>query len=213
MTEVSRRVVWASRLGAALLRALALTWRVRFANGDVTRDMRQRKQPVIYALWHGNLLPLLFAHRNRGIAVMISEHSDGEIIARIAQHLGFGTVRGSTSRGAARALLNACREVEAGHDLAVTPDGPRGPAHSVAPGTLVIAQRTGAPVLPVFAGVSRAWQLRSWDRFMIPKPFATVTVAYGPLLWVATDTPRDAINETERVRQGITAAYELAKEA
>src|SRR5688572_8805341 len=106
------RVRWLAGVGAFVLRALALTWRVRFANPQVKREMSERKQPVIFALWHGNLLLLLYAHRGRGIAVMISEHSDGEIIARIARSLGFETVRGSTSRGAARALLNACREVE-----------------------------------------------------------------------------------------------------
>jgi lysophospholipid acyltransferase (LPLAT)-like uncharacterized protein len=86
----------------------------------------------------------------------------------IAKAIGFRLIRGSTSRGAARALLGACRELESGFDIAVTPDGPRGPAGSVAPGALVISQRTGAPMVPVAASAKSAWRLRSWDRFLIP---------------------------------------------
>jgi lysophospholipid acyltransferase (LPLAT)-like uncharacterized protein len=207
------RVIWFARLGGVLLRALAFTWRVRFANPEVVRALNDMKQPFIYSLWHGQLLPLIWAHRKRGIAIMVSEHSDGEIIARVAYALGFRTVRGSTSRGAARALLRACQEIESGVDVAVTTDGPRGPAKTVAPGVLVIAQRTGAPMVPTAASTSRAWRLRSWDQFMIPKPFARVTVAYGQPIRVAADSPRDAISETENVRAAIEHATELAGKA
>jgi lysophospholipid acyltransferase (LPLAT)-like uncharacterized protein len=193
-----------------ILRTLASTWRVRFLNPRVISDVHASGERVIYVLWHGSLLPLLWSHRRRDIAVIVSEHSDGEIIARIALALGFRTVRGSTSRGAARALLGACREVESGHDLAVTVDGPRGPAGTVAPGAPVIAQRTGAAMVPVDAWASSAWRLRSWDRFMIPKPFARVTVAYDNPIRVAADAARDATDERERVRAGIERAGQAA---
>lgn len=190
------------RLGTGLLRLLALTWRVRFTNPEVVEALRARRQPFLYILWHGQLLPLLWLHRRRGIAVIISEHRDGELIARVAEAIGFRTVRGSTSRGAARALLGATREVEAGRDLAVTVDGPRGPAGSVAPGALIISQRSGAPMVPTAASASRAWRLRSWDRFMIPKPFARILVTYGDPLTIAAGSARDAAaeEEVERVR-------------
>ena len=102
---------------------------------------------MIYSLWHGHLLPLLYHHRDQGVVVLISEHGDGEIIARIATNLGYRTVRGSTSRGAARALARRWRasSMRVG-TLAVTPDGPRGPAKSFAPGVAIVAQRTRAPV-------------------------------------------------------------------
>jgi lysophospholipid acyltransferase (LPLAT)-like uncharacterized protein len=208
-----RRITWLSRLGAGALRALASTWRVRFINPDVARAFDERREPFIYVLWHGQLLPLMWTHRNKAISVMISEHSDGEIIARVAHSLGFRTVRGSTSRGAARALLGACREVEAGHSLAITPDGPRGPAHTVAPGAVAIAQRTGAAMIPTAMTTSNAWHLRSWDRFTIPKPFARVTVAYGEPIRVAADAPREAARELDAVRSGIDAATEMAVRA
>lgn len=208
--DTPRAVVWISRVGALLIRALALTWRVRYVNRAVVDDLRARKQPFVYILWHGQLLPLLWTHRDREIAVIISEHRDGEIIARVAASLGFRLVRGSSSRGAARALLNASRELETGHDLAVTVDGPRGPARVVAPGALVIAQRTEAPLVPTAAVTTRAWHLRSWDRFMIPKPFAAITVSYGEPLRIAADSPRGAAEQVDSVRDAIDRATTLA---
>ncbi|HEU4995868.1 MAG TPA: lysophospholipid acyltransferase family protein [Gemmatimonadaceae bacterium] len=197
-------------LGTWIIRALAATWRVRFVNPDVCKPRRDRDEPIIYVLWHGQILPLLWTHRKRDISVIISRHRDGEIIARIAKSLGFRLVRGSTSRDAARALLNASREIEAGHDLAVTVDGPRGPAGVVAPGALVIAQRTGVVLIPTGASASRAWRLRSWDRFLVPKPFARVTVAYGQPIRVAPGNPRDATQHVERVRDAIETAIASA---
>ncbi len=198
--------------GTALLRLLAATWRVRVTNPEIVDDLRARRQPFVHVLWHGQLMPLLWAHRARGISVIISEHRDGEMIARVAQKLGCRTVRGSTSRGAARALLRACREVEEGHDLAITVDGPRGPAGSVAPGALVISQRTKAPLVPTAASASRAWRLKSWDRFMIPKPFAKVVVTYGAPIIVEADNARDATEDVDRVRLAMNAASDAARE-
>ena len=205
-----RRVSRLAALGTMFLRALASTWRVRWINAAVRNALDEKRLAYIYVLWHGELLPLLWAHRDRGVAVMISEHSDGEIIARVAHRLGYRTVRGSTSRGAARALLAACRELESRVSLAVTPDGPRGPAHSVAPGAAMIAQRTGAPLLPVSATASSAWRLKSWDGFMIPRPFATITVAYGDPIFVRADSVRDAAAETQLVTSGMAMATERA---
>ena len=205
-----RKIAWLSGIGTLLIRALALTWRVRYVNRAVVDGLRERKEAFLYLLWHGQLLPLLWTHRDRQIAVMISEHRDGEIIARVGSALGFRLVRGSTSRGAARALLNASREIESGHDVAVTVDGPRGPAGVVAPGALVIAQRTGAPMIPTAAATNRAWRLRSWDRFMIPKPFAVITVAYGEPIRMSADTPRDAAEQVDDVRDAIDAATTMA---
>ena len=207
---VSRRAARLARTGGVLLRALAATWRVSFKNPEVVSDLRLRRQPFIYLLWHGTLLPLTWVHRNRNVVAMISEHSDGEIIARIVQSIGYRTVRGSTSRGAARALLGACRVIEEGACLAVTPDGPRGPAESVAPGAAVIAHRTGAPMVPVSLQASSAWRLNSWDRFMIPKPFARLTVAYGDPILVDAASARDAARETELIRAGISLAARRA---
>ena len=202
-SPVDAKTRWIARLGVWLVRALAITWRVDYVNRDFLRTAREARSPVIFTLWHGQLLPLLWTHRHQQVAVMISEHRDGEIIARIAAALGFRLVRGSTSRGATRALLGACQEIESGFDVAVTVDGPRGPAGVVAPGALVVAQRTGASMLPTIATATRGWRLRSWDRFLVPKPFARVTVAYGTPVRVEAGRPRDAADQVEVVREAL----------
>jgi lysophospholipid acyltransferase (LPLAT)-like uncharacterized protein len=194
------RVRWIVRAGTLLIRLLGMTWRVRWLNEETVGPMRASGRRVIFTLWHGELLPLLWAHRGQGIAVVISEHRDGEIIARIAERLGYTTVRGSTSRGGGRALIGLMRAIQAGHDGAVTPDGPRGPAHVFAPGAAIAAQRTGASLLMVRAAASRAWRLKSWDRFLIPKPFATVRVIYGAIVPMDVGSPREAALEAPRLQ-------------
>ena len=198
MTE--RRLRWSVRLGAVVIRALAATWRYRVSNDAELRAARSAGRRVIFIPWHGELLPLIWHHRSQNIALVVSEHRDGEIIARIAETLGYSTVRGSSSRGGSRALIGLMREIEAGRDAAVTPDGPRGPAHVFAPGAAIAAQRTGALLVPIRAAASRAWRLRSWDRFLIPKPFARVDVTYGPLTPVMAGSPREAAEQAPRLQ-------------
>ena len=203
----SRKIRWSSRFGAAFIQAIARTWRFRSVNEDAYRAERSAGRPVVLALWHGEMLPLLFYHRNREIAVLVSEHGDGEIIARILAAFGFRLVRGSSSRGAARALIAVDRELEAGFDVGITPDGPRGPRHSVAPGALLAAHRAGVRIVPLAASASAFWQLGSWDRFMIPKPFARVTIAYGDPLLVEGGSSREAGEKTELLANAMTVAH------
>ena len=205
MADEARKLRWTVRVGAALLRLLASTWRVRTVNGGPLDDARRAGQPILFVLWHGELLPLLWHQRARGVAVVISEQRDGEIIAQIAHSLGYRTVRGSSSRGASRALHGLTRVIDTGIDGAITPDGPRGPARVFAPGAAVAAQRTGAPLVPIRAMASRAWRLRSWDRFLIPKPFARVTVTIGPLTHVIADSPRAAAEQTDQLQRILDA--------
>lgn len=186
------RVRWAVRLGVPLLRLLARTWRVREVGREGWRGRRAERQAVVVALWHGQMLPLLAHHRDEGVGVLVSEHRDGEIIARVVEAFGFATVRGSTSRGGSRALLEIVASLRRGREIAVTPDGPRGPRHHFAPGALVAAHRAGVPVVGVVAHVDRAWRLRSWDRFEIPKPFARIAVAYSAPTPVTGPTARAA---------------------
>ncbi len=178
--------------GGVVLRALASTWRYRVVGAQALESLRAEKTPFIFSLWHGQLLPLIWHHRSEGVAILVSEHRDGELIARIASSIGYRLIRGSTTRGGDRALLALVKELRSGGEVAVTPDGPRGPARSYAPGAVVAAQRAGAPILPIAAHADRAWYLSSWDRFMIPKPFATVTVAYGKIGRVAATSSRAA---------------------
>jgi len=178
--------------GSAALRAIASTWRFRIRGGEHLAGLRAAGTPFIFSLWHGQLLPLIWHHRGQHVAILVSEHRDGELIARIARSIGYRLIRGSTTRGGGRALLALVRTLEAGTEVAVTPDGPRGPAFEFAPGALVAAHRTGAPLLPIAAHADRAWRLSSWDGFIIPKPFARVTVAYGAPVRVDAESPRGA---------------------
>jgi len=196
--SVERRLRWLTRGGYYAIRALAATWRLRVVHREPVDALRARGEPLVFAFWHGQMLPLLYQHRDEGVAILISAHRDGELIARVAHRFGFRTVRGSTSRGGGRALLGLVRELEQGREVAVTPDGPRGPAERFAPGALVAAQRAGAHIVPVAATAHAAWRLKSWDRFMIPEPFARVSVAYGPPTRVLAATARDAGGEAER---------------
>lgn len=202
----ARKVAWATRAGVWLVRLLGWTWRIRVINGEAIRRFRAERRPIVFALWHGQLLPLLYQHRREGVVVLISEHTDGEIIARVARAFGFGTVRGSTSRGAARALLELASVLESGHDVALTPDGPRGPAKSFAPGVMVVAQRAGAPIVGVVATADRAWRLKSWDRFLIPKPFARIAVSYVDPVEVDAGNAREAADRADGVRDAMMQA-------
>jgi hypothetical protein len=217
MTAVSKRFTRAvgpgglSLLGAALVRVLGATWRIRLVNEGPYRAEVNRGRSVVLVLWHGTMLPLLYHHRARHIAILISEHGDGEIIARVAERLGLSLVRGSSSRGGARALVALGQMLDAGYDVAMTPDGPRGPAQSIAPGALVASHRTDAPVVALAIAVSRAWRLSTWDRFIIPKPFARITIAYGTPSRVVADSPREAGNATDWLRAQMDDAERAAR--
>lgn len=189
---------------------LSRTWRIRVVNGEYVRELRRTGRPFIFALWHGQLLPLLWHHRREGVLILISEHRDGELVAQAAQSLGYGLIRGSSTRGGERALISLVRELQSGHEVAITPDGPRGPAKTFAPGALVAAQRSDSFILPVAASADRAWRLRSWDRFIIPKPFARVTVAYGAPTKVLASSSRAAAEEGPRFERLLNEAVEIA---
>ena len=208
-----RRIRWIVRVGVVALRLLALTWRLRRVRPQLFDDPVRDRVPTVFVLWHGQLLPLLAVHRNTRIAVLISEHADGEIVARVAERLGFRTVRGSTSRGAGRALIEMARELANGGSIGVTPDGPRGPDHSFAPGAVIAAQRAGVEIVPLAAAASRSWRLKSWDRFMIPKPFSRVAITYGAREGVLATGARDAAEEVWRFQASLEAMERAAAAA
>jgi lysophospholipid acyltransferase (LPLAT)-like uncharacterized protein len=208
-----QRIARLARAGVVLVRLLGRTWRIGASHTEEIKRLRAAGRPIVFSLWHGELLPLLYHHRGEGVTVLISEHGDGEIIARIAESLGYRTVRGSTSRSAARALLELVREVEDGHDLAITPDGPRGPAKSVAPGVAVVANRSAASVIGAAVFAPSAWRLRSWDRFLIPRPFARVSIAYSDSAVIEGGDAREAALEAARVGAMMQEAERRAREA
>ena len=167
----------------------SLSWRVE---GMDRLRFEGLGRPPIMAFWHGRVFTATYFFRNRGIVVMISENFDGEWIARIIESFGYGTSRGSTSRGGQRALLQLKREMEQGRPTGFAVDGPRGPARKVQPGVVWLAKLTGNPVVPFHMEASKYWSLGSWDRTQIPRPFSTVALTVGSPI----DVPADATEAT-----------------
>jgi len=181
------------------MRLIAGSWRIGTEHEERWRPLYQARRPIVYLLWHEVLLPLLWHHRRQGVVIVVSENRDGQYLSDFARVLGYRSVRGSSSRGAARALLGAVRELQSGYSVAFTPDGPRGPRRELKPGVVAAAQRGGAVIVPVHARADRAWRLNSWDRFLIPKPAARVTVSYGRPFEVSPGDEGLAVGLTEAV--------------
>jgi lysophospholipid acyltransferase (LPLAT)-like uncharacterized protein len=182
-------------LGYPLINALGhtLTWRVEgMEHLDAIRA--QGRQPVM-AFWHSRILHATFYFRRRGIVVITSENFDGEWIARIIERFGYGTARGSTTRGGIKAMKQLVRDMQEGKPAGFTVDGPRGPARVVQPGAIWLAKETGNPVLPFHLEAARHWTLGSWDRTQIPKPFSTVALVVGEPLYVAADATAEQIEQ------------------
>lgn len=164
---------------APAVKLLAASWRISTVHEERWRPLYEARRAHVFLLWHEALLPLLWQHRHQGITIVVSAARDGQYLADFAATLGYGAVRGSSSRGAARALLGAVRELQAGRAVAFTPDGPQGPRREIKPGVVAAAQRAGAVVIPLHAEAGWAWRLNSWDRLLIPRPAARVRISYG----------------------------------
>lgn len=185
-------------VGAPIIRVLGSTWRWRVEGAEHLETATGGGQPAIHAFWHGRILPGTIYFKDRGIVVITSQNFDGEWIARIIHKFGFGTARGSSSRGARRALMQLVRDVKS-RSVAFSVDGPRGPAEVAQPGALWLSKVTGHPVLPFHFEAASHWSLKSWDRTQIPKPFTTVAVVFAPP-FVVPPASDDGVLEEYRKR-------------
>jgi lysophospholipid acyltransferase (LPLAT)-like uncharacterized protein len=181
----------AGTLGPVLIRALGSTWRITVRGERTVEDLHASGRPAVFAFWHGVLLALEYYCRNRNIQVLSSLHRDGEISARVMEALGYGVVRGSSSRGSARGLVRMLERARSGLDLAITPDGPKGPAREAKSGIFYLAERSGGALVPVGVAARPAARLSSWDGFMVPLPFARVAIVYGTELHWDASTEAD----------------------
>jgi lysophospholipid acyltransferase (LPLAT)-like uncharacterized protein len=175
-------------IGPFLIRALGATLRIELVGRQNLAQIRAQNKSVIYAFWHGRMLISAYSHRNRGIHILISQHRDGEFIARIIERLGFVTVRGSTTRGGTKAIFEMCEKASSGYDVGVTPDGPKGPGFCVHPGIIYMAQRSGLSIVPITNSAQHRWALSSWDGFIIPRPFSRAVVMLGEPINVPPDS-------------------------
>jgi len=198
-----------SALGYPIVAALGSTLRWRAEGLEHLEEVvRGGRQPIM-AFWHGRILPATVYFRRRGIVVITSENFDGEWIAGIIERFGYGTARGSTSRGGRKALRQLTREMAAGRPAAFTLDGPRGPARVAQAGAVWLAKTTGNPVVPFHIEADRHWTLNSWDRTQIPKPFAVSAIAIGEPLFVDQDTDAAGLEIVTRALQQQLQALEL----
>jgi len=176
-------------LSIALLRA---TLRVELLNNHHYTELQDRRVPILFALWHGRMFLPIDAHRHQSVVTMASKSHDGNIVTAWLEKNGYLVTRGSSSRGGSEALRRMVRQVKAGRNVALTVDGPRGPAHVVQAGVVRLARLTNAWILPISFSSSWPLFLRSWDRYLLPKPFSRNVVAYGEPFVVSKEMSDEA---------------------
>lgn len=178
-------------VGAGLTRLLGRTLRCAFINYETEQRLRRAGDPIL-ACWHSQLFFFLYYYRDQALPVIMSHSADGEILARVANSLGFFPVRGSSSRGGMAAFREVVRLLKEGRGTGFAPDGPRGPRCRVQPGIIELARASGRPILPASFAASRRVVFNSWDRFVLPLPFSRVVVIYGEPLEVRPDDDGEA---------------------
>ena len=195
--------------GALVIRTIGATWRVRTEDRELFDRARTMGPQLIFSFWHGRLLPLLLAHSYEKIHVLASEHADGEMLGQTIRRLGYGHVRGSSTRGGMRALRELSEKVRAGFDVGLTVDGPRGPRGVVKSGAIEVARQTGAVIIPLTSASEHHKTFSSWDAFELPHPFSRVVVRYGEPMIVSADANRAEVEarrlDLERELTRITA--------
>ena len=206
-------VSWLLRTVVAVIGA---TLRIKTSCTEHAEFVGEGAKGVIWALWHGRMFVPLYAHRDQGTCVLVSQHRDGELIARVLLSFGYNVVRGSTTRGGSRALAEMVRKARKGSAFAFTPDGPKGPARKVQPGVIYLAQRTGMPIVPVAGSAKRKKIFDSWDGFLLPMPFSRACVVLGEPLSVGRDLSAGALKALakdleNRLNAATTAADTLCE--
>lgn len=211
---------WFQRLAARILfgteHALMATLRPKWEDRSGFIRSGASSEPVIFVVWHNRLAVSMWIFRSLGglgrparrLAALVSASKDGAFLAAILETFGVQPVRGSSSRRGSQALLELTSWAGQGFDLAITPDGPRGPKYVVQEGVIAVAQLTGRPIVPVSCHFSRKWTLKSWDAFQIPKPFGRCGIVFDEILRVprdATDAERDRLRvELEKRMRAMT---------
>ena len=190
MTRFERLKAFLSEYaGTWLYNAISNSLRLEIAGDEPLEELRQRYGAVIFVGWHSQLLVPLWHHRFTGGWAVVSEHADGELIARVLERIGYTCIRGSTTHGGARALIRMVRTVRAGNDIGITPDGPLGPRYVAQPGAVYLASRSGCPIIAMGFATRWFWQFRSWDKFKLPKPCSPGAITYSAPIHVPAPLP------------------------
>ena len=197
-----------------LVKAICATLRVQVVRGDIEQRVRARRPNVIYAFWHGHLFYLMYRYRGSGVYILVSQSRDGEVLSRILHRFALPTIRGSSSRGGRRSLLELVRRARAGASAGIAPDGPRGPRYQAQLGIISLARLTEVPIIPVAVGARWKIELHSWDRFLLPLPGSRVVVAYGEPVVVPSAADAALLEQKRQELEGklltLTAEVTLA---
>jgi lysophospholipid acyltransferase (LPLAT)-like uncharacterized protein len=205
---------WLVSAASWLLRGLFATLRPVFLQNEMLEQLlANKKQPLLFAVWHGRMLYILQVYRHyrpERITVLVSQSKDGDLISLLLKQFGVDATRGSSSRGGALGLLELTRKATAGYQVvAITPDGPRGPRYTVQPGIIAVASKSGAPIVPITYSARWKKVCASWDQFLIPLPFSRIVVVCGEPIAVPaqadTTTLHEKQHELERSLRHITA--------
>lgn len=201
---VRRFLCW---LGAQYIRLAHASGRWESVRDEIPRRLWDLGQPFILCFWHGRLLMMPYCwERQRPIHMLISRHRDGQLIAHTVRHFGITTITGSSTRGGAAALRTMLKALQAGECVGITPDGPRGPRMRASDGIVTVARLSGAPIVPAAYGIDRRRVLATWDRFVVPWPFARGVIAWGEPIHVPRDADAGVLEAARRqVEDGLNA--------
>ena len=194
-------------LGVRFLRSLAGTWRFSVLDEENLASTSAGSKGHFVALWHGRMLLGVAHHGSTNWWVLVSDHQDGDISGALLRRFGYRVIRGSSTRGGARAVREMMAVLGEGAVVVITPDGPRGPMHSIKHGVVWMARATGYPIVPVGFACDRAWRTKGWDRFTIPKPWSRVVMTYGKPIRVEKSADEDGLRlAADSLRDSILAA-------
>lgn len=195
-------------IATPLIHLIGLSLRIQEEGESAWGPRGRQSEAPLWALWHETILMSVWYHRDQDVHVMISPSRDGELISRIAMFFGYVPVRGSSSRGGREALNELVGHLKAGKRCAITPDGPRGPRREIKPGVLNLARMTGCPVVPFAFEAEHCWRLKSWDKFIIPKPFSRAIFVYGKPMRVPRHAKLDQLKSIQDELDRVTRVAE-----
>ena len=215
--RIRRLVGWwlAAHVGPPLLRLLCWSWRLERLHPERRVEAGPGGSRPIFALWHESIPLAVTGHDGCRFSVMISRHHDGELVSRVAERFGFRPARGSPKEGGATAVRQLLR-IPPDWNPVITPDGPKGPAHEVAPGAVYLAGVTGRRLVAMGFAASRVWRAGSWDRMVLPKPFARVVVSYSEPMEVEREGVRDPeirLAQARRLKECLDGVHREAEAA
>ena len=205
----------------SVIRTLGPTLRFEVLGWHHAEEVYAAKKQCIWAFWHRVILPIVWWYRDHGVVVMNTTAFDGQWTRKVIEWLGFGTAQGSSSRGGLRGLAVMARRIEEGKYCAFTIDGPRGPRYIAKPGPVMLARKTGAPIMVFHIGVDRGITFeKTWDHFLLPKPFARTVLLFAPPIYVRRDADVELMEgkhaemqkELERVRDIAEGWFSLTEE-